>query len=107
MCYGARSLTATDQTRLAESPMRTQDTARELTAELTSLHIRYKNALRAVLPAGVRRPAEVGDLGLSAAACIRSNLLAQAELAGAIFGDVERLAAKLVPECQDGVRAAA
>ena len=65
-----------------------------LTAELTSLHVRYKNALRAVLPAGVRRPAEVGDLGPPAVACIRSTLFAQTELAIAILGDVERLAAK-------------
>jgi len=47
-----------------------------------------------VLPAGVTRPAEVGDLGPSAVACIRSTLLSQAELASAIVGDVERLAAK-------------
>ena len=40
MCYGARAFTATDQARLAESSMRTQDAARELTAELTSLHVR-------------------------------------------------------------------
>ena len=74
--------------------MRTQDVARELTAELTSLHVRYKNALRAVLPVGVRRPAEVGDLGPSAVACIRSTLFAQTELASAILRDLERLAAK-------------
>ena len=91
---GARACTATDQARLAKSSMRTQDAALELTAELTSLHVRYRNALRAVLPAGVRRPAEVGDLGPSAVACIRNPLLAQAELASAILGDVERLAAK-------------
>ena len=67
---------------------------RELTAELTSLYVRYKNALRAVLPAGATRPAEVAELGPSAVACIRSTLLAQAELASAILGDVERLAAR-------------
>ena len=74
--------------------MRTQDAARELTAELTSLHVRYKNALRAALPVGVRRPAEVGDLGPSAVACIRSTLFAQTELADAILRDLGRLAAK-------------
>ena len=92
--HGARTFSATDQARLAESSMRTQDAARELTAELTSLHVRYKNALRAALPAGVRRPAEVGDLGPSAVACIRSTLFAQTELADAILRDLERLAAK-------------
>ena len=93
-CHGTRTFTATDEARLAKSPMRTQDAAREPTAELTSLHARYKNALRAVLPAGVTRPAELGDLGLSAVACIRSTLFTQAELASANLGDVERLAAR-------------
>ena len=92
--HGARGFSATEQARLAESSMRTQDAARELTAELTSLHVRYKNALRAALPVGVRRPAEVGDLGPSAVACIRSTLFAQTELADAILRDLERLAGK-------------
>ena len=66
--------------------MRAQNPARRLTAELTSLHVRYKNALRAVLPAGVTRPAEV--------ACTRSIPAAQTDLARAILADVERPAAK-------------
>ena len=74
--------------------MRTQHAARKLTAELTSLYVRYKNAQRAVLPTGVTRPAEVADLGPSAVACIRRTLAALAELASAVLGDVERLAAK-------------
>ena len=36
----------------------------------------------------------MGDLGPFAVACTRSTLFAQAELASAILGDVERLAAK-------------
>ena len=74
--------------------MRTQNSARRLTAQLNSLHVRYKNALRVVLPAGVTRPTEVADLGPSAVACTRSTLTAQTDLARAIFADVERLAAK-------------
>ena len=65
---GARAFTAAHQDRLAESPMRTQNSASRTTAELTSLHIRYTNGLRVGLPAGVTRPAEVADLGPSAAA---------------------------------------
>ena len=91
---GARAFTATDQARLAESSMRTQHEAQKLTAELTSLHVRYKNALRAVLPAGVTRPAEEADLRPSAVACIRSTLDAQAGLGSAVLGDVGRPAAK-------------
>ena len=37
--------------------MRTQNSARRPTAELTSLHVRYKNALRAALPTKVTSPA--------------------------------------------------
>ena len=87
-------ITATDQARLAESSLRTQSSARWPTAKLTGLHGRYKNALRAVLPAGVTRPAEVADLGPSAIACIRSTLAAQTGLVHTILADVERLAAK-------------
>ena len=74
--------------------MRTQNPARRFTAELTGLHVRYKNALRAALPAEVTRPAEVADLGPSAVACIRSTLVAQADLARVILAGVLRLAAK-------------
>ena len=74
--------------------MRTQNSAHRPTAELTGLHVRYTNALRADLPAGVTRPAEVADLGPSAVACIRSTLAAQADLACAILADVGCLAAK-------------
>ena len=91
---GARAFTATDQARLAESSMRTQNPARRPTAELTSLHVRYKNALRAFLPGGVTRPAEVADLGPSVVARTRSTLVAQTELARAIITDVERLATR-------------
>ena len=59
--------------------MRTQHAARKPMSELTSLRVRYKNALRAVLPTGVTGPAEVSevvDLGPSAVACIRRNLAA-------------------------------
>ena len=73
--------------------MRTQYAARKLTAELTCVCVWYKHALRAVLPPGVSWPAEVTALGLSAVACIRSALAAQADLARAIL-DVKRLAAK-------------
>ena len=48
--------------------MRTPNLARKLTAELTSLHVRYNNALRAALPPGVSGPAEVADLGPSVVA---------------------------------------
>ena len=91
---GVRAFTATEQVRRAESSRRTQHAAQKLTAELTSLHVRYKNALRAVLPPEVTRPAEVADLGSSAVACRRSTLAAQADLARAVLGDVERLAAR-------------
>ena len=74
--------------------MSTQNSARMPTAELTSPHVRYKNALRAALPAGVTRPTEVADLGPSAVACIRRTLAAQTDLARAIIADVERLASK-------------
>ena len=74
--------------------MRTQNSARRLKAGLPSLHVGYKNALRADLPAEVTRPAEVADPGPSAVACIRTILAAQTDLAGAVLDGVERLAAK-------------
>ena len=91
---GLRAFTATDQARHAESSVRTQNSARRPTEELTSLHVRYKNALRAVLTAVVTRPAELADLGSSAVACISSTLAAQTDLAHAVLADVERLAAR-------------
>ena len=69
-----RSFTAADQARLAESSKPAQNPARRPTAEFTSLHVRYMNALRAVFPAGVTRPAKLADLGPSAVACFRSTL---------------------------------
>ena len=74
--------------------MRTQHLACRPTAELTSPHIQCKNALRAALPAGVIRPDEVADLGLSAAAHTSSPLAALTDLAHAILADVEHLTAK-------------
>ena len=75
--------------------MRTQNSAHRLTAELTGLHVRYKNALRTVLPTGVTGLVKVADFGPSVVACIRRTLTAQTELARATIVDVERLATRL------------
>ena len=86
----------TDQ-RNANSTHQTEGKLRHLTAELTGMHVKYKAALRQVIPKGIIRPAEAADQGPSTVNCIRSALDAQEDLVETTMADPGELASKGSP----------
>ena len=92
--------TPTDQAKHVYSTHQTEDKARQLSAGLTGMHVKYRESFRQALFGGVIRSAEATYLGPFAVNCIRSGLDAQEALVEAVMTDLQELASSGSPSAE-------